>query len=73
MDDSLYILSNRTQNVENRKELLQQMVQMIVDNEVIVPLHYDQVLIFIPGSIENFPTNPVNLLKHKTVRNKAGY
>lgn len=71
--DSLYILSNKTLNNEIRKEIMQQMDQMIINNAVIVPLYYDQVLRFTPISIKNFPTNPMNLLKLKTVRKESGY
>ncbi len=68
--DSLYVLSNRIQDIETRERILFQMDQMIIDNAVIVPLYYDQVLRFTPLCIENFPTNPLNLIKLKSVRKK---
>lgn len=71
--DSLYVLSNRIQDSESRREILLKMDQLIIENAVIVPLYYDQVLRFTPLSIENFPTNPMNLLKLKAARKKDGF
>ena len=68
--DSLYVLSNKLQDKEHRQEILLQMDQMISDNAITVPLYYDEVLRFTPLNIEDFPTNPMNLLKLKFVRKK---
>ena len=68
--DSLYLLSNQLQDMEKRREILVQMDQMIIDSAVIVPLYYDEVLRFTPISIENFQTNPMNLLKLKSAKKK---
>lgn len=66
--DSLYVLSNQINEEAERLMLLQQMDQIIMEESVIVPLYYDQVLRFVHKNIDGFSSNPMNLLKLKFVR-----
>ena len=44
------------------------MDQMLIDNAVIVPLYYDQVLRFYQKNLSGFESNAMNLLDLKRVR-----
>jgi len=68
--DSLYEKSLTITNVSERIALYRQMDQIIIDNAVIVPLYYDQVVDFTQKNIVNFETNPLNLLELKNVVKK---
>ncbi|MFO8234366.1 MAG: ABC transporter substrate-binding protein [Bacteroidales bacterium] len=66
--DSLYNKALNTINEVQRRQIYQQMDQMIVDNAVVVPLYYDQVVRFTHKDIKNFESNPMNLLNLKYVK-----
>ena len=54
-----------------RREHYQQMNQIFVDEAVIVPLFYDQVVRFTHKDIEGLGSNPLNLLVLKKVKKKV--
>lgn len=66
--DSLYRLSNKIRNRNERLEVMYIMDQMIINASVIVPLFYDQVLRIVPLNISGFESNAMNLPKLKYVR-----
>jgi len=66
--DSLYEQAMRTLTDEDRYSIYYQMDQLIIDESVIVPLYYDQVVRFIPVGLEGLGTNPMNLLSLKKAR-----
>jgi len=66
--DQLYEAALREQNVEKRNELYQQMDQLVINEAPVVPLYYDQTLVFIHKYIEGLEVNPINLLVLKNVR-----
>lgn len=66
--DGLYMQSKMETNVDLRNQLYLKMDSIIMDEGVIVPLYYDQVLRFYPKSISGLEGNALNLLNLKTVR-----
>jgi len=68
--DQLYEAALREHNVEKRNELYQQMDQLVINEAPVVPLYYDQTLVFIHKYIEGLEVNSINLLVLKNVRIK---
>jgi peptide/nickel transport system substrate-binding protein len=66
--DSLYFSSLKQENLKFKEEISAQMDQMLIDNAIIVPLYYDQVIRFVPIDIQGLITNPMNLLTLKYVK-----
>lgn len=44
------------------------MDKMLIEDAVIVPLYYDEVVRFVHNNIEGFECNPMNLLNLKKVK-----
>jgi peptide/nickel transport system substrate-binding protein len=44
------------------------MNQIIIDDAVVVPLYYDEVIRFVKNDISGFESNPMNLLNLKYVK-----
>jgi len=68
--DKLYEQSLKERNLEKRTGLYHQMDKIIMNEAVIVPLFYDQVVRFTHKEVEGLSTNPVNLLVLKKVKKK---
>lgn len=51
-----------------RRNLYQQMDQMIIDEAPVIPLFYDEVLRIVSKHVSGLGTNPMNLLNVKTVK-----
>lgn len=66
--DSLYVKSMNEINDSIRSKYYYQMDKMIIDDAVIVPLYYDEVVRFVQNNIEGFNCNPMNLLNLKKVK-----
>jgi peptide/nickel transport system substrate-binding protein len=66
--DSLYNKALKTTDYGKRKQLYQQMDQMIIDHAPLVPLYYDQVVRFTQSNVKNLGSNPMNLLTLKYVK-----
>ncbi len=66
--DSLYELSLSETDLKKRYILYNKMDQTLIDNAVIVPLYYDQVLRFYQKNVSGFESNAMNLLDLKRVR-----
>ena len=60
--DTLYEKAVRESDVKERKLLYQRMDQIIVDNAVIVPLYYDEIVRFYHNNISGFESNAQNSL-----------
>ncbi|MGC6470928.1 MAG: ABC transporter substrate-binding protein [Flavobacteriales bacterium] len=65
--DRLYEASLVEKSFEIRKQMYQKMNQIIIDEAIIVPLYYDQVVRFIQNNIFGLEANPMNLLDLKKV------
>ena len=70
--DFLYESSLRETNTDIRTGLYHQMDRIIMNNAVIVPLYYDQVVRFTHKDVKGLTTNPVNLLVLKRVYKEKG-
>jgi len=66
--DNLYEMSLSAINLDERYALYNKMDKMLIDNAVIVPLYYDQVLRFSQKNISLFDSNPMNLLDLRRVK-----
>lgn len=66
--DRLYEKALATVDDARRKELYQQMDQLIIEDAPVVPLYYDQVVRFSQQDIQNLGSNPMNLLTLKYVQ-----
>ncbi len=66
--DSLYSSSLSTIDDSLRIMYYMQMDEIIIENAVIIPLFYDQVVRFAPNYIEGLGINPMNLLSLKRTR-----
>ena len=66
--DILYELSLSETDLNKRCFLYNKMDQILMDNAVVVPLYYDQVLRFSQKNISGFESNAMNLLDLKRVR-----
>lgn len=69
--DSLYLLSLNTLEVESRKELYEQMDQMIMDEAPVVPLFYDVSFRLYQKNITGLKNNPINLLDLRRTKKLA--
>ena len=65
--DVLYKLAIQETNDSIRYAIYQQMDQIILDEAVIVPLYYDQVIRFVQPNIKQFESNAMNMLSLKMV------
>jgi oligopeptide transport system substrate-binding protein len=66
--DRLFEKALGTLDDDLRNRVCQQLDSMIIDDAVIVPLYYDQVVRFIPVDLEGLGSNPMNLLDLKRAR-----
>jgi oligopeptide transport system substrate-binding protein len=66
--DRLFEKALGTLDDERRNRIYQQLDSMIIEEAVIVPLYYDQVVRFVPGDLEGLGSNPMNLLDLKRAR-----
>jgi peptide/nickel transport system substrate-binding protein len=66
--DRLYLNALSESNDSARVKLYMEMDKMIIKDAVIVPLFYDQVVRFVPKSLEGIGVNPMNLLSLKKVK-----
>lgn len=65
--DSLYDKSICLSNLESRLPYYEKMDSILIDQAVIIPLYYDNVLRFSHKNISGLGTNPMNLLDLKRV------
>lgn len=66
--DKLYLNALNESNDSARVALYFEMDKMIIKDAAIVPLFYDQVVRFVPKSLEGIGVNPMNLLSLKRVK-----
>ncbi len=65
--DELYEKAMKETNDSIRFEIYNQMDQLIINDAVVVPLYYDEVVRFVNNNIRGFESNPMNLLILKKV------
>jgi len=63
--DSLFEEAINTGDREMRHEMYRHLDQMVMDESVVVPLYYDQVIRFVPLELQGFGSNPMNLMNLK--------
>jgi len=68
--DKLYEKAMLEVDDNKRYELYSTMNKMIIDDAVIVPLYYDEVISFVKNNIDGLESNPMNLLNLKYVKIK---
>jgi len=68
--DRLYEKAMLEVDDNKRYELYSTMNKMIIDDAVIVPLYYDEVISFVKNNIDGLESNPMNLLNLKYVKIK---
>lgn len=68
--DNLYEQVLIENNLSKRKDLYLEMDQLVIENAIIVPLFYDEVVRLTKPNILGLETNPMNLLTLKTVLKK---
>ncbi len=68
--DSLYVLSQKTIDEQERIKIYWSMNQIIMDEAPVVILYYDQVLRFTQKNITGLGSNPLNLLVLKHVKKR---
>jgi peptide/nickel transport system substrate-binding protein len=66
--DSLYERALNEKNMDARYDLYRQMDQIIMDNAVVVPLFYDEVVRFVRKGVEGMEPNAMNVLDLRQVR-----
>lgn len=66
--DKLYEEAMHETDDNLRFELYNKMNRIIIDDAVIVPLYYDEVVRFVKNNISGFESNPMNLLNLKRVK-----
>jgi len=66
--DSLYVLSQRLTDESARNEAYAEMNDILMEAAPVIPLYYDQVSHFVRNCIQDFPTNPVNMLDLRRVK-----
>ena len=69
--DKLYEQAMREVNDSIRYTLYNIMNQIIIDDAVVVPLYYDEVIRFVKNDISGFESNPMNLLNLKYVKKQS--
>lgn len=69
--DSLYKQSVSISDRTAKQELYRAMDSLIMENAVIIPLYYDEVMRFTHKNIHNLPQSPMNLLDLKWVKKLA--
>lgn len=60
--DRLYERAGKTPDINQRKDLYQQMDGLIMQDAAVVPLYYDEVVRFIGQNVKGLGINPQNLL-----------
>ncbi|MFC2096147.1 ABC transporter substrate-binding protein [Bacteroidota bacterium] len=68
--DRLYEKAMLEVNDIKRYELYNKLNKIVIDDAVIVPLYYDEVVRFVKNNITGFESNPMNLLNLKYVKIK---
>jgi ABC-type transport system substrate-binding protein len=63
--DSLFAKALIIADTDVRHQLYRELDQIIMDESVIIPLYYDQVVRFVPVGLEGLGSNPMNLLNLK--------
>ncbi|MGE0088313.1 MAG: ABC transporter substrate-binding protein [Bacteroidales bacterium] len=66
--DNLYKKSFTTTDDNKRYEIYRQMDHLIMEDAAVVPLFYDQVILFVNRDIKGLESNPMNLLNLKFVK-----
>jgi peptide/nickel transport system substrate-binding protein len=66
--DELYQNSFNLTDDNKRYEIYRQMDKLIMEDAVVVPLFYDQVILFVNKNIQGLESNPMNLLNLKYVK-----
>ncbi len=66
--DSLYNKAFDISDIKERKKLYMHIDSLAMDNAIMVPLFYDEVVRFTKKNIKGLGTNPINLLDLKYVR-----
>jgi len=66
--DNIYELAMNETNDSIRNKYYCKLDKMIIDDAVIVPLYYDQVILFVQKNISGLETNAMNLLSFKKVK-----
>ena len=66
--DELYLKAKTELDREVRYDLYRQMEEIILEEAVIVPLYYDQVVSYTQPYVEKMESNPLNLFDLKRVR-----
>jgi len=69
--DGLFEKAVREQNREEKNKLYQQMDQLLMEDAVVVPLYYDQIIRLVQKNIKGLTTNPMNLLNLKKVKKET--
>ncbi len=68
--DSLYLRSVTIADLDVKQKLYRAMDSLIMENAVIIPLYYDEVMRFTHKDMENLPKSPMNILDLKWVKKK---
>lgn len=68
--DTLYEEALRTTSTKERYEIYYKMDNIIMEEAVVVPLFYDDVIRLVQNNVQGLTTNPMNLLNLKAVRMK---
>jgi peptide/nickel transport system substrate-binding protein len=68
--DDMYVKSMYIPNDSSRNQLYKAMDALLIQEQPLIPLYYDEVLDFVQNNIEGFSPNALNLLQLKHVRKK---
>ncbi len=66
--DRLFEKAVREQSRAEKNKLYQEMDQLLMEDAVVVPLYYDQIIRLVQKNIKGLTTNPMNLLNLKKVK-----
>lgn len=69
--DSLYLSSVSISDLNLKQKLYRSMDSIIMENAVLIPLYYDEVMRFTYKNISNLPKSPMNVLDLKWVKKKG--
>ncbi|MFC2152471.1 ABC transporter substrate-binding protein [Bacteroidota bacterium] len=69
--DQLYEQAMLEINDSIRYKLYTEMNQLIIEDAVVVPLYYDEVVRFVKNNVAGFESNPMNLLNLKYVKKQS--